>query len=80
MTVVCIDNSFSDSLQNTFLNLTIGRHYTVISSSPFNNSIKYVIMNDVNQRFAFSLEYKSYGSRFFITLEEYRNNQLDKIL
>lgn len=71
--IVCIENFKGSSLESE---LTYGKIYSAsIKDSNYlpNNSAYYFVINDNN-----TLE--KYHCKYFITIEQWRQNQLDKIL
>ena len=66
MKIVCVDNIGYES------ELTIGKTYDLISYSSRSFS-PYKVLNDLGQVYSFDEER-------FITLDEYREKQIDKIL
>jgi hypothetical protein len=72
MKVVCINNGEMSGAVETFVNLTIGKSYEVIGDNISPNDSVFTIINDIGNR-------GSYYFGRFITLEESRNEKIEKL-
>jgi len=72
MKIVCINNGQMSGAMETFVNLTIGKSYEVIGDNISPNDSVFNIINDIGNR-------GSYYFGRFITLEESRNNKIEKL-
>ena len=72
MKIVCINNGEMSGAMETFVNLTIGKYYEVIGDNISPNDSVFTIINDIGNR-------GSYYFGRFITLEESRNEKIEKL-
>ena len=72
MKVVCINNGKMDGAMEESVNLTIGKAYNVLGDRVSDNDSSFNIINDIGNK-------GSYYSGRFITIEESRNEKIEKL-
>lgn len=72
MKVVCINNGTMDGAMEESVNLTIGKAYNVLGDRVSDTDSSFNIINDIGNK-------GSYYSGRFITIEESRNEKIEKL-